>query len=227
MISQGKLNKVLTWPVPKDVTQVRGFLGVCTYVRMFIEKFAEVAAPMRRLTRKGVDFIWDEKCQEAFEKLKEIVGRDIVSKKLDYGPEGGQIKLAVDSSSLAVGGVLTQEQDGKDRPVLYESLVFAPVESRYSQPKLELCGVAKMLKKLQVTLWGQHFELHVDAKSLIQMINSPSLPSAPMTRWVAFIKLFSFDLVHKPGKTLTLPDGRAFCDYCLPEDLEHQEMVWG
>jgi len=44
MISQGKLNKVLTWPEPKDVTQVLGFLGVCTYVRMFIEKFAEVAA---------------------------------------------------------------------------------------------------------------------------------------------------------------------------------------
>jgi transposase InsO family protein len=38
------------------------------------------------------------------------------------------------------------------------------------------------------------------------MINSPSLPNAPMTRWVAFIQLFSFDIVHKPGKTFTLPD---------------------
>ncbi|MBW0557019.1 hypothetical protein O181_096734 [Austropuccinia psidii MF-1] len=39
------------------------------------------------------------------------------------------------------------------------------------------------------------------------MINTPCLPNAPMTRWVAFIQLFSFDLVHKPGKTFTIPDG--------------------
>ncbi|MBW0582169.1 hypothetical protein O181_121884 [Austropuccinia psidii MF-1] len=39
------------------------------------------------------------------------------------------------------------------------------------------------------------------------MINTPCLPNAPMTRWVAFIQLFSFDLVHKPGKTFTMPDG--------------------
>jgi hypothetical protein len=62
------------------------------------------------------------------------------------------------------------------------------------------------MKKLQTYLWGQHFKLQVDAKFLIQMINSPSLPNAPMTRWVAFIQLFSFGIVHKSGKTFTLPD---------------------
>ena len=114
----------------------------------------------------------------------------------------------MDSSFIAAGAVLSQQEldTGLDRPVLYESIVFSPVESRYSQPKLELCGVARIMKKLQTYLWGQHFELQVDAKSLIQMINSPSLPNAPMTRWVAFIQLFSFDIVHKPGKTFTLPD---------------------
>ena len=86
-------------------------------------------------------------------------------------------------------------------------MTFTEVESRYSQPKLELCGVAKILKKLHTVLWGQHFALEVDAKSLVQMINSPSLPNAPMTRWVEFIQLFSFDLVHRPGKTFTMPDG--------------------
>ena len=86
-------------------------------------------------------------------------------------------------------------------------MLFSETESRYSQPKLELCGVARILKKLQTVLWGQHFELQVDARSLIEMINSPSLPNAPMTRWVAFIQLFSFDIVHRSGKTFTMPDG--------------------
>ena len=207
-ISEKKRNKILTWPVPKDSTEVRGFLGVCVYVRMFIESFAEISSPLRKLTRKDCEWLWDGVCQDAFEQLKEIVGKDIVLKAVVYGEGAGQLKLAVDSSYMAAGAVLTQEdENGMDRPALYESVTFTAVESRYSQLKLELCGVAKILKKLQTVLWGQHFELQVDAKSLVQMINSPSLPNAPMTRWVSFIQLFSFDLVHRPGKTFTMPDG--------------------
>ncbi|MBW0507272.1 hypothetical protein O181_046987, partial [Austropuccinia psidii MF-1] len=51
------------------------------------------------------------------------------------------------------------------------------------------------------------FEVQVDAKALIEIINTSCLPNAPMTRWVAFIQLFSFDLVHKPEKNFTIPDG--------------------
>ncbi|MBW0551768.1 hypothetical protein O181_091483 [Austropuccinia psidii MF-1] len=102
---------------------------------------------------------------------------------------------------------MQEDENGKDRPVSYESVTLSRLESKYSQQKLELCGVARILKKLQTILWGQHFELQVDAKSLIEMINTPCLPNAPMTRWVAYIQLFSFDLVHKPGKTFSIPDG--------------------
>ena len=69
------------------------------------------------------------------------------------------------------------------------------------------------------SLWGQHFELQVDAKALIEMMNTPCLPNAPMTRWVAFIQLFSFDLVHKPGKTFTIPDGLSR----RPKNLEEED----
>ncbi|MBW0559228.1 hypothetical protein O181_098943 [Austropuccinia psidii MF-1] len=41
------------------------------------------------------------------------------------------------------------------------------------------------------------------------MINTPCLPNAPMTRWVALIQMLSFDLVHKTGKTFTIPDGSS------------------
>ncbi|MBW0574904.1 hypothetical protein O181_114619 [Austropuccinia psidii MF-1] len=175
---------------------------------MFIENFSQVASPLRRLTREDVDWDWDQKCEEAFHKLRRIVGEEITLKKLDYDKGAGKIKLAVDSSYIAAGAVLTQEdKEGKDRPVLYESITFSKSESKYSQPKFELCGVSRILKKLQTILFRQHFELQADAKALIEMINTPCLPNAPMTRWVAYIQLFSFYLVHKPGKTFTMPDG--------------------
>ncbi|MBW0523835.1 hypothetical protein O181_063550 [Austropuccinia psidii MF-1] len=216
---------------------------------MFIENFSQVSSPLIRLTTEAISWDWDKKCEEAFHKLRRIVGEEITLKKLDYdkaagnilassrfklhccrrkafhklrrivGEEitlkkldydkgSGKIKLAVDSSYIPAGAVLTQEdKEGKDRPILYESITFPKLESAYSQPKLELSGVVRILKKLKTILWEQHFELQAYAKSLIEMINTPFLPNAPMIRWVAFIQLFSFDLVHKPGKTFTIPDG--------------------
>ena len=64
----------------------------------------------------------------------------------------GKIKLAVDSSYIAAGAVLMQEdKEGIDRPVLYESVTFSAKESEYAQSKLELLGVAKINR----TFWGQ------------------------------------------------------------------------
>ena len=139
-----------------------------------------------------------------------IVGENITLKKLNYNESAGKIKLSINSSSIAAGAILTQEDsEGKNRPVLYKSIVFSPREAKYSQSKLELCAVAKILKKLQTILLSQHFQLCVDAKCLIGMINNPSLPNAPMNQWIAFIQLFSYDLVHVPAKEFLGPDGSS------------------
>ncbi|KAI7943699.1 hypothetical protein MJO28_011227 [Puccinia striiformis f. sp. tritici] len=203
-VAETKRNKVQDWPTPKNPSHILQFLGLCSYVRMFIERFAEIASPMRRLTQKGATWDWSASCEASFASLKEIVGRKIMLKDLDY--DAGGIRLAVDSSEYGAGGVLSQEEDSKDRPVLYESVTFTEVESKYSQPKLELCGVTKIVRRLQHVLWGVPFELLVDAEALARMINSPSLPNAPMTRWVAYLQLFSFTVVHIAGKAFTMPD---------------------
>ena len=58
------------WPVPVSVTEVRSFLGLCSYFRRFIPKFAEIAKPLHRLTEKGQKFVWNIDCELAFETLK-------------------------------------------------------------------------------------------------------------------------------------------------------------
>ncbi|MBW0547424.1 hypothetical protein O181_087139 [Austropuccinia psidii MF-1] len=122
---------------------------------MFINDFSQVEAPLRRLTREDVLWKWDEKCEEAFIKLRKIVGEEITLKTLNYDKDSGKIKLAIDSSYIAAAAVLMQEdQNGKDRPVLYESVTFSRLESKYSQPKLELCGVARILKKTSNNIIG-------------------------------------------------------------------------
>ncbi|MBW0526705.1 hypothetical protein O181_066420 [Austropuccinia psidii MF-1] len=208
-VYQAQMNWILQEEIPESVEifiEDGGIKGPRSLYNQ--ETLPEKPSISRRLIRENIDWDWDKKCEEAFHKLRGIVGEEIALKKLDYDKGEGEIKLAVDSSYIAAGAVLTQEdKEGKYRPVLYESITFSKLESKYSQPKLEICEFARILKKLQTIIWGQNFELQANAKALIEMINTPCLPNAPMTRWVPFIQLSSFDLVQKPGKTSTMPDG--------------------
>jgi hypothetical protein len=207
-IQTSKLNKIARFPRPTDVTELRGFLGVCTFVRIWVEGFAKITLPLRRLLCKDAEWLWTEDCERAFEEMKRRIGTDILLKKLEYGPDAGEIIIAIDSSHIAVGiGVFQVNKDGRRQPVRYESISFTPAESRYSQPKLELAGVAKALHRLRNVIWGQHFVLEVDALYIKEMINAPELPNAAMTRWVRFILLFDFEFRHVAGKKHTLADG--------------------
>jgi len=49
-----KVNRVLSWLEPKNVKDVRKFLGLANYYKRFIKDFAQVARPMNMLTRKDV-----------------------------------------------------------------------------------------------------------------------------------------------------------------------------
>ncbi|MBW0570662.1 hypothetical protein O181_110377 [Austropuccinia psidii MF-1] len=130
-ISKKKINKVQIWPKPLNKKEVRGFLGLCAYVGIFIQNFSQIASPLRILTGDDEEWEWNTKFYEAFEKLRKILGEKITSKNLDYQKGAGKIKLAVNSSYIAAGAVLTQEdKEGKYRPVLYESSTFSIIESK-------------------------------------------------------------------------------------------------
>ena len=59
-ISDQKKNKITTWPTPNSLTELRGFLGIVTYVRIFIKNLSEIAAPLRKLTRKDTAWEWEK-----------------------------------------------------------------------------------------------------------------------------------------------------------------------
>ena len=59
------------WPTPKDATEVRQFLGLASYYRWYVLKFAEIACPLNNLMQKGMPFLWSSDCEQAFLSLKE------------------------------------------------------------------------------------------------------------------------------------------------------------
>ena len=53
-----KVDRILSWLEPKNVKDVRKFLGLTNYYRRFIKDFARVARPMNTLTRRDIKWQW-------------------------------------------------------------------------------------------------------------------------------------------------------------------------
>ena len=69
-VDPSKVEAVMNWEQPKSVFEIQSFLGLIGYYRNFIKDFSRLAAPMTKLTRKGVKFQWDEACENSFRELK-------------------------------------------------------------------------------------------------------------------------------------------------------------
>ncbi|XP_074271317.1 putative mitochondrial protein AtMg00860 [Silene latifolia] len=65
-----KIETIMSWPVLKNVAEVRSFLGVAGYYRRFVKDFSKLVQPLTNLVRKGTKFEWSEKCDRAFSELK-------------------------------------------------------------------------------------------------------------------------------------------------------------
>jgi hypothetical protein len=69
-VDPSKVQDVLSWSLPKNVPEIRSFLGLAGYYRRFIEGFSKIVNPLTTLLEKGKEFKWDENCQASFEELK-------------------------------------------------------------------------------------------------------------------------------------------------------------
>ena len=66
-----KIEAIVDWKPPTNVTELRSFLGLASYYRKFVEGFSKIATPLTKLTRKEEKFIWSEACQNSFDELKQ------------------------------------------------------------------------------------------------------------------------------------------------------------
>ncbi len=65
-----KISGIADWPIPKNVKDVRSFLGFCNFYRAFIRGFANIARPLNQLTHKDTEWTWETKEQQAFDDLR-------------------------------------------------------------------------------------------------------------------------------------------------------------
>ena len=151
-----KIAKVVDWEPCHDLAGARAFIGLCVYYRIWVKDFTIVAAPIYRLFRREVPFVWGDEQQASMDILKEALTSAPALRTLNYSEGAGEIILAVDASLQGWGAVLQQVDavTGKRHPSRYESGLWTEQESRYDAGKRECRGVLKALKKFRFWLDG-------------------------------------------------------------------------
>ena len=128
---QAKLTHAIRdFATPQSKKEVKRFLGMAGFYRNFIQNFADVSKPLCNLTRDNVNFIWDEKCDSAFNSLKLLLCSEPV---LAFPRCGETFVVEVDASDLAIGGELSQKDtDGILHPVAYFSTLLKGPQRNWS-----------------------------------------------------------------------------------------------
>ena len=204
-----KVSKIRNWPPCQNRTEVRGFLGTAGMVWIWIKDFSAISRPLIQLTRNNVPFIWGEQEQAAMNVLKSAVVASPAIRPIDYS-SSNEVILAVDSSHIAAGYILSQvDDDGKHRPAHFGSIMWNECKSWYSQAKLELYGLFRALRAVKVWIISvKNFIIEVDAQYIKGMLNNPNIqPNVSMNRWLAGIQTFNFKLRHVSATKHQGPDG--------------------
>eukprot|EP00253_Pinus_taeda_P027064 PITA_27064 len=199
----------MEWPVPKDVADIRLFMGLAGYYRRFLEGFSRVAYPITSLQKKGRIFKWTTECQQSFEQLKHLLTTAPVLSIADLEKD---YVVCTDASKEGVGGVLMQE----GKVIAYESRKLKEHEQKYSAYDLELTVVVHALKMWRHYLLGKKFLLMTDHHSLTSYFNQPTL-NARQARWVDFLSGFDFEIKHLKGKENRVADELSRKMHCLYE----------
>ena len=156
-----------SWLPPKDIHELRSFLGMANTLLRFTPMFAHHASILTDLLKghpgKRDALDWQPKHQTAFDELKTV----LTSPKVLHIPRDDlPIILHTDWSTQAIGGWISQEIEGEERPTAFESRKLRPAERNYSPYDGELLALIHCLRIFRPYLFGRKVLVRNDQKAL-------------------------------------------------------------
>ena len=212
-----KVSAILAITPPKNVRELRRFLGMVQYYRDLWEKRSHFLAPLTDLVgecgktkvtcRNGTkkkSWYWNDSHHRAFDGIKEVMARDVI---LAYPDFSEHFEVFTDASQRQLGAVIVQ----KGRVIAYFSRKLSEAQSKYSITKLELLSIVECLKEFKGMLWGQCIEVFTDHKNLTH--KALGLTSERVYRWRLILEEYGPEIVYIKGVDNTVADALSRLEY--------------
>lgn len=226
--SDFKVSAIINFPAPQNVTQLRQLLGMIGWFRRFVPEFASIAKPLTDLLKGGGKsnrISWTVAAENSFSKLKELLTSAPVLKLPDYSKP---FIVRSDASDVGAGGVLLQEEDGQERVICYVSKKFSSAEQNYTTTEKEAYGCLICLRKFAPFLLYKKFRLETDHSALLWILRQKEAKGR-VGRWVLEFQQYDFDIVHRPGRELVVPDvlSRNIASVTVDGDKWYDDLIDG
>ena len=206
-VDKSKTAGIGDFPVPKNRSDLRSFLGLVNQCNSFSTRLSELSQPLRPLLKTSNVFLWEHDHTSAFNSPKdELLSPPVLS----HFQVGQPLRLETDASVLkGLGFVLWQKQADKWCLIQCGSRHITDTESRYAVIELEMLGVVWAVQKCSLYLSGAQFELIVDHRPLVPILNSYRLDrieNRRLLRLVLKLQLFQFKAEWRKGSNHVFAD---------------------
>ena len=201
---KSRVDAIVKLDPPKSPKNCKQFCGMVNYLSMFLKDLQTKLIPIYHLTKKGVPFHWGELQQKAFEQIK----KDLTEAPVLTMPNSeGHMVLVSDTSKIACGSALYQEQKGRYRLIAYFSKKLPLSAQRYSISELELTGIYANVLAFKHLLRNVHFTLYWDHSALVHIMNGKKEPpTLRLKKLIENLSDFKFDIKFLRGKDMFVSD---------------------
>ena len=221
-----KLKAIREAQPPETVQGIRSFVGLCNFFRTHIKDFAQISAPLTKLTRKG-EFEGGklpEEAEKAFFQLRKALSSDPV---VHYPRKDRTYALITDASTGTetipggMGAILTQmDEEGKFYVIAYGSKQLAAHEKNYSPFLLEMAAACWGMETYQEHLRGKHFVLYTDHKPLEKLSH---MHTKTLNRLQQLMLDYDFEIKYHKGEDLPADFLSRYVVDAI-QDLEEQDI---
>ena len=207
-INKSKVEDLLKVKPPTTTTEVRSFTGLCNFYLNCVPNLQRILQPLHQLTGKK-KFIWDGKCQEAFDMAKRKLA-EATTMAFPSMDREDTFFLTTDASDNGWGGCLSQFQNekGYEVPLSFSSGSFTKSEMNWPIKEKELFSFVKNLKNYETYLFGRKFVWRTDNRALsylhsTSVIKSTAVKSVSpkISRWIDYLNEFDYSIEHYQGST--------------------------
>ncbi|XP_071927584.1 uncharacterized protein [Coffea arabica] len=194
-VDKAKIDIISALPYPANVREVRSFLGHARFYRKFIKNFSKIGAPLFQLLQKDVTFEFDDKCEKAFNKLKELLTAPPIIQPPDWSLA---FEIICDASDHAVGAVLGQRVGKAAHIIYYASQALNGAQLNYSTTEKELLAVIFALEKFRSYLLGAKVIVFSDHAALRYLMTKKDAKPR-LIRWILLLQEFDLEIRDKRG----------------------------